>query len=101
MIQEKFKKILKDAESGDVKAQAIVGKCYYGGDGVNKDYEKCFFWSLKAEEQECDVVQYNLANCYYYGRGKIEDKEKAIYWLKKSAEQGYVSAQNELGGLLL
>lgn len=44
------KALLPLAEAGDAEAQALLGKAYYLGRGVEKDEQKALFWDKKAAE---------------------------------------------------
>ncbi len=39
------------AEAGDVKAQLLVARLYYAGNGVEKDVQRYCYWLERAAEQ--------------------------------------------------
>ena len=94
---EAFPLFEKAAEQGNAEAQYSLGRCYYNGEGVGKDFTKGVYWYGKAAEQGHAEAQYNLGKCYYYGEGVNKDHAKAVYWFDKAAEQGDVEAQYNLG----
>jgi TPR repeat protein len=92
------------AEQGDANAQYNLGKYYYNGDTIKRDYEQAVYWYKQAAEQDNADAQYNLGKCYEYGYGVEKNCEQATYWYKKAvcywkrlAEQGEVEAQYKLG----
>ena len=91
---EQFRKL---AEQGNVAAQYNLGKCYYNGNGANKDEVEAAKWYRKAAEQGHADAQNSLGNCCYYGNGVNKDYAEAVKWYRKAAEQGNVAAQYNLG----
>lgn len=89
--------LLWDAEDGDANAQLNLGRCYYFGNGVTKDYVKAFDWTKKAAEQGHYVAQYNLANMYFNGWGTTKSMASANEWMKKASDSGYAPAQYAYG----
>jgi len=84
------------AESGDAEAQVNLGICYRNGQGVRKDLEESFKWSLKSANQGHLVGQNAVGNCYNFGMGVDRNLEEAFKWYRKSAEQGHLNAQINL-----
>lgn len=70
---EKFAKILKEAEKGNLEAMVKVAD-YYGGIG---DFKKAFTWSLKAAEAGSIDGLFQVAEAYSFGLGVEENKEQA------------------------
>ena len=89
--------LVKNAESGDAKAQFDLGACYSKGDGVTQDYKEAVKWYTKSAEQGNAEAQFCLGICYE-GNGVTPDWSKAVKWLTKSAEQGNAVAQVHLAG---
>ena len=94
---EKFEKLQKDAESGNVYAQYNLGVMYTNGAGVQKDNSKAFEWYQKAAIQGIADAQYNLGVMYTNGAGVPKNDSKAFYWYQKAAIQGDADAQFNLG----
>ena len=78
-IEKRFKNYYeKAADNGDANAQYYIGKLYYKGKGIEKDYKKAFEYLKKAAEQGHVDAQYYLGKCYYDGKGIEKDYEKAF-----------------------
>lgn len=86
------------AEKGNVKAQTAMGIMYTQGlAGVDKNYDKGFYWAKKAAKGG-SVEGALLLGTYYLGNySSIRDIPKAIHWLTIAAQKGSVLAQNNLG----
>ena len=92
----------KDAEQGDAIAQERLGRCYYLGDGVARDYSEAVKWFRKSAEQGHAAGQVNLGLCYRKGEGVEKDDIEAMKWYLKAADQGSRTGQYNYGrGLLL
>ena len=86
------------ADGGNAEAQYMLGRLYYGGKGVEKDYALAADWYRKAAERGDISAQYRLGYAYEWGRGVKEDPAEESRWYRMVAEQGnvsvhYVSAQ--------
>ena len=92
-----FLKFKESAEKGDADSQFYLGKCYYTGQGIEKDYDLAFYWFSESAKQGNAKSENALGICYEYGTGIKKDVYKALFWYKKSAEQGYAAAQCNLG----
>ena len=62
------------ANQGDAESQHQLGKMYYEGKAVAKDYDKAFEWTQKAANQGLAEAQYQLGKLYE----QSSDTEKAI-----------------------
>jgi TPR repeat protein len=85
------------AQEGDAEAQYKLGKMYYDGEGVTKNYQKAVEWLRKAAGQGLDKAQNSLGYMYANGYGVTKDYQKAVEWYRKAAEQGLDKAQTNLG----
>jgi TPR repeat protein len=85
------------AEKGDAKAQSLLGRWYFSGQGGTKDYAKAAVWYEKAAEQGNVDAQLKLGLLYYTGQGVSEDVTKAVKWFGKAAEQGNARSQFYMG----
>ncbi|KAG8377091.1 hypothetical protein BUALT_Bualt09G0132300 [Buddleja alternifolia] len=54
-IERWFEDTLKEAKSGDVNMQVLVGQMYYSGYGVPKDTDKGKFWIKRASRMRSSV----------------------------------------------
>lgn len=66
------------ADAGNVQGQALLGKLYANGDGVDQDTEKAVFWLTKAAEAGYVEAQRKLASVYI---GLRPDAVQAYAWL--------------------
>lgn len=59
-------------------AQANVGRMYYYGEGVEKDYEKAFQWRSVAAKKNIAEAVHGLRIAYQEGHGVEQNDEKAF-----------------------
>ncbi len=97
------KALLDEAKAGDAAAQTSIGRAYWQGTGVPKDYVQAVYWLRKAAEQGNPGAQLGLGIIY---DGELEevkdvpqDQAQAALWLRKAAEQGNGIAEYLLGHL--
>ena len=95
--EESLKKLLKKAESGDYHAQFELGKKYYVGDGVVKNYAEAMKWYRKSAEQGNAEAQAQLGFAYMVGQGVPQNKTEGAKWYRKAADKGIPVAQFGLG----
>jgi TPR repeat protein len=76
--------------------QYQLGKKYYDGNGVNRDYKEALKWFRLAADQGNAQAQNNLAIMYRYGRGVAQDFEEALKWYRLAADQGHAGAANAI-----
>lgn len=88
---------LELAESGDVIAQRNLGYMYGTGTRVKQDYDKAFYWSMKAAEQGDPQAQSNLGLLYYNGYGVEKDYTKSFEWYLEAAKKGNLIARYNVG----
>jgi len=50
LYAEAHGKLLTFAEEGDLRAQMIMARLYYAGNGVEKNHEKYVYWLQKAAD---------------------------------------------------
>lgn len=94
-----LKELTPLAESGDAKAQNILGEMHNSGSGVPHDPVKAASWYRKAAEQGNGSAQTSLGVMYERGIGVPQDDKEAAAWFHKAAEHGYAEAQYILGGM--
>ena len=87
------------AESGDAKAQSILGMMYNYGEGLPVDHRESARWYRRAAEQDYSVAQYNLGMAYLEGKGVKVNTDDAIEWLTKAADNGHFRARSQLVNL--
>ncbi|MCD7721662.1 MAG: sel1 repeat family protein [Prevotellaceae bacterium] len=92
-----LEQLTEKAEKGKDWAQCALGKRYFDGDGVAKDYAEAVRWLRKAAEQGHAEAECYLGECYVHGVGVPQDMDEAAKWIRKAAEQGEAEAQYCLG----
>ena len=87
------------AAKGDAKAQALLGKAYYEGVGVARNYATALTWLNKAATQNNADAMFVLGLMYEWGRGVTQDLQKAVGLFDKAATLGQRFAQMEAKGM--
>jgi TPR repeat protein len=90
-------KLLEEAESGSVVAQAVLGICYLEGFQVEVDYAQAFRLLSSAADQRASRAIANLGRLYAEGLGIPKDPAKAVSLYERAAKRGEFLAQIELG----
>ena len=85
------------ASMGHAQAQYRLGRCYEGGQGVEKDYAEAAKWYLKAAERGSADAQNFLGTYYYRGQGVAQNYVEAVKWFQRAAAQGHREACYNLG----
>jgi len=89
----------KRALAGQAEAQYRLGKAYFSGYLVRKNYRTSAMWLAKAAAQSHLRAQTGLALMYAKGLGVRQDLPEAARLYREAAEQGSAEAQNQLGVL--
>jgi len=77
------------AESGDARAQSLLGYMYARGEGVAKDYaEANRLFKLAADQGDSDGL-FGLGLSHLAGNGVPMDEAKAVGLLRMAAEKGH------------
>lgn len=92
-----LKEFLPLAESGDARAQGIIGLMYHSGVGVPEDFAKAYTYLSMAAHQGNPFSQYALGLAYRNGEGVPKNDIEASKWIHLSAGQGIPHAQYLLG----
>ena len=71
----------------------IIAAQLYRGDGIPKNLEESFKWSLKAAEQGEPEIQNHIGLCYEKGWGVDINSLKAKEWFEKAANSGSLDGQ--------
>lgn len=82
-------------EAEDVKAYMGLGRLYYSGLGVDRDYDKAYFYFSQLENENQPGALYILGKMYEKGQGTIQDIQIALNYYKKSADLGHAMALRE------
>ena len=99
---EKAKKLLLDAEGGDLEAQYQTGRYYYYGYGLAVDIEKAKDWYVRAAERGHTEAMYELGFHYDLSGDELKDGYResmleARKWYTLAAKQGHAEAAYRLG----
>lgn len=84
------------ADTGNVRAQFMMGTIFEQGLGVDKDLSAAARWYRAAADGGNASAQYNLGVFYQFGKGVQKDSVAAAKLLQQAAEQGHGRAQNNL-----
>jgi TPR repeat protein len=87
----------KDAESGNTKAQYVLGCCYNGDHGFTRDPAKAAKWWGRAAAGGYAEAQFCLGLSCFIGEGVPKDTAEATRWWRKAADQEQPDAQYFLG----
>jgi uncharacterized protein len=87
------------ATKGQAEAQYRLGKCYFDGYGLQRDYHQAATWLRHAANQGHARAQAGLGLMYAQGLGMKKDYVEAAGLFRKAAEQGLALAENQLGML--
>jgi uncharacterized protein len=82
------------AESGDARAQAVLGEMYSTGKGVDQDYRKAAEWWSRST---LPAAQYNVGVLYEQGKGVPKSMSEAAKYYRAAADAGFAQAQYNLG----
>ncbi len=96
--KEAQKHLIPLAESGNTKAQRLLGYFYKTGEGiVRKDIKKALFWYEKSANQGDPSAQTELGVIYFSGRIVRQNYKTAKQWFDKAAAQDFPYSQLFLG----
>jgi uncharacterized protein len=74
------------AAEGDADAQYDLGRAYYEGDGVPKDYAEALRWFRKAADQLHLDANSDLGRMYETGEGGSTDRAEAVRYYFRAAD---------------
>ncbi len=95
--EESFAWFKKSADLKDPTGQLYVGKAYYAGQGVKRDYGEAVNWYTLAAEQGSADALFRLGECYDDGEGVAQSAIKAFGLYKKAAQLNHPKAQCYVG----
>lgn len=84
------------ANSGNPKAETIVGLKYLNGEGVAVNEGQAFKWLTRAAASGEPIAEYRLGTLYEHGKGTPADAVKATHWYQTAAMQGNRKAMHNL-----
>ena len=94
-FEEAIKQARARAEQGNASAQALLGRAYYEGLGVPKDYREAKRWFDLAVAQNQPDAMFFLGMMYEYGHGLMPDLQKAkdLFERAEALGQPYAAMQ--------
>jgi len=96
IAKEVVEQVKELAKQGDQDAVFLLGRAYWDGLGLDRDYEKAVDWYRKAAEAGNSEAMNNLGISYRDGKGVPQNNEKAAEWFSKAAKAGNSWALKEL-----
>ncbi|MCH7936142.1 MAG: sel1 repeat family protein [Proteobacteria bacterium] len=82
------KRLQKEADEGDPRAQSRLGELYFFGFGVPRDAVERAKWHHRAAIGGNRLSQHFLAQIYLEGDGLEQDYRRALEWYGRAAAQG-------------
>jgi TPR repeat protein len=89
------------AERGDAKAQALLGRAYYEGVGLPRNYAWALNWLEKAVAQGNADAMFFLGLMHEHGRGVPQNLSRALELFDRATMLGQRYAQMEAKGMRL
>lgn len=86
--QTALNEMLPLANSGNARAQNVMGLLYQGGHGVPQDHAEALRWLLLSAEQNEPTALNNLGVVYSKGLGVQQDHAQAVKWYMRAADAG-------------
>ena len=86
--------------NGHAYCAYILGRMYYSGEHVKKDYSKAFELLSISANKDYGPAYFYLGCCYDFGYGTKQNYSEAFKWFKKSVEEeNDIYSANNLGVL--
>ena len=85
------------AQKCDVKVQVNLGRTYFMGDRVPKNFKLAMKWFSLAAKQGNAEAQNMTGNMYDSGEGVLENDKTAVKWYTLAAKQGDEFGHYNLG----
>jgi len=87
------------AAKGDPSAESLLGRAYYEGIGVPRNYSTALFWLNKAVQQNNADAMFFLGLMYEHGWGVTQDVDRALKLFDQAADLGQGYAKMEAQGM--
>jgi TPR repeat protein len=87
------------AAKGDANGEALLGRAYYEGVGVNRNYAIALTWLNKAVAQNNPDAMFFLGLMLEHGRGVPQDLNRATNLFDRAAALGQRYAAMEVNGM--
>lgn len=96
--KELFRKLLKQAKSGDADAQFRLGHAFvFGEDGAEENERHGVLWLKRSAQQGNADAENLLGYCCNHGFGIEENETLALRYYRKAAEKGHAEAAETIG----
>jgi localization factor PodJL len=89
-------RIVALANTGDSRAQLVLGMKYLEGSGTQINEAEAARWLARAAQQGEPLAQYRLGTLYERGRGVPTNGKLATHWYDLAAKQGNRKAMHNL-----
>ena len=96
--EDAIKTAQSSAAKGDASAESLLGRAYYEGLGVPRNYATALEWLNKALAQNNADAMFFLGLMYEHGRGVTQDLDKALKLFDQAAGLGQGYAKMEAAG---
>lgn len=96
---EAIKTAQAEAAKGDPNAEALLGRAYYLGTGVQRNYATALSWLNKAVAHDNADGMFFLGLMYEHGAGVNQDIPKSVELFDRAAAKGQRYAQMEAKGM--
>lgn len=91
----RYDALVSAALSGDADAQNALGKQYYDGTSLERDYFQAVFWFKEAAKQKHPAALYNLGECYIKGNGVEKGESVGLAYIRQANKLGYVPPEQQ------
>lgn len=89
-------RLMSLANSGNAKAEELLGLAYLDGDGIQVNEAEGAKWLARAALKGEAFAAYRLAKLYEHGQGVAADQSKAAQWYMAAAKAGNRKAMHDL-----
>ena len=96
-MESAVRRMVADAEAGDIWTQNQLGWAYESGQGRTKDYAQALHWYRRAADTGNAYGMFKLGFFAARGLGTPVDDALAVTWYRKAAALRHAMAQNNLG----
>ena len=95
-IEQAVRIWIEKANSGDAKANALLGDFYSEGKYVTPDYQRAISYLNVALAADNADAQFRMGWLFYNGLGVQQDVDKAFRFLQRASESGQIFAMEYL-----
>lgn len=81
-------------------AQYELGRCYFSGDGVERNFDKAFQWFSEAAERDNANGLLWVGYCYHHGISVAQNYDLALQYYQAAKDRGHTYAQHRIDELM-